>query len=42
MVPGQIKGLHQAWQQYGKLSWPELLKPAIEIARDGFVVTKGN
>ena len=40
MVPGQIKGLHEAWQRYGKLNWTELLEPSIDIARDGFRVTK--
>ena len=42
MVPGQIKGLHQAWQRYrsGAVSWENLLKPSIDLARNGFTVTK--
>ena len=42
MVPGQIKGLHEAWQRYGSgnVKWEELLQPTIDLARNGFKVTK--
>lgn len=40
LVPGFVRGTHTAWRQYGsgKLSWGDLLEPAIRIARDGFEV----
>jgi gamma-glutamyltranspeptidase/glutathione hydrolase len=40
-VPGTVAGLHMAWKEKGKLPWRRLLEPAIEIAREGFVVTDG-
>ena len=40
MVPGLVKGMYVAWKKYGKLPWSELLQPSVELARDGFKVTK--
>ena len=40
-VPGTVAGLHLAWQERGKLPWPQLVEPAVRLARDGFVVTAG-
>jgi len=40
-IPGTVAGLHLAWKERGKLSWKELVQPAIELARDGFVVSDG-
>jgi gamma-glutamyltranspeptidase/glutathione hydrolase len=40
-VPGTVAGLHMAWTDNGKMPWPELLAPAISLARDGFIVTDG-
>ncbi|KAJ4959308.1 hypothetical protein NE237_026419 [Protea cynaroides] len=37
-VPGEIAGLHEAWSQYGRLAWKALFQPAIQLAKDGFVV----
>lgn len=39
-VPGQVKGLYYAWQQYGVLQWADLVAPAAAIASEGFIVTK--
>jgi gamma-glutamyltranspeptidase / glutathione hydrolase len=40
-VPGTVAGLHMAWKAHGKLPWARLLFPAIQMARDGIVVTPG-
>jgi gamma-glutamyltranspeptidase/glutathione hydrolase len=40
-VPGTVAGLHMAWKEQGKLTWRRLVQPAIELARDGFIVTDG-
>ena len=37
-VPGSVAGLHLAWSRFGTLSWSRLLEPAIDLARNGFVV----
>ena len=37
-VPGELAGLHEAWLKYGRLPWKSLFQPAIELAKDGFVV----
>jgi gamma-glutamyltranspeptidase/glutathione hydrolase len=36
-VPGTVAGLWMAHQRFGRLPWRELVAPAIELARDGFV-----
>ena len=38
-VPGTVAGLYKAHQKYGKLSWPELVQPAIDLAEKGFPLT---
>lgn len=38
-VPGTVKMLEQAHQQYGKLPWRELLQPAIRLAENGFAIS---
>lgn len=42
-VPGTVAGMHLAWQRYGsrKLTWAQLLAPAIRAARDGYIVSEG-
>lgn len=38
-VPGTVAGLYEVHRRYGKLSWQEVVKPAIGLASDGFVVS---
>ncbi|XP_071965543.1 scoloptoxin SSD14-like [Antedon mediterranea] len=38
-TPGEVKGMWEAHQKYGKLSWKRLFEPVIELARRGFKVT---
>jgi len=37
-IPGLAKGLWLAHSRHGKLPWATLVKPAMELARDGIVV----
>lgn len=39
-VPGSVDGMVQAHSKYGKLSWKEVLQPAIDIAGKGVVLTE--
>ncbi len=39
-VPGTVAGLRLAWQREGHLPWPRLLRPALRLAREGFVLTE--
>lgn len=38
-VPGELAGLHEAWEQYGKISWDRLVKPAAQLAHNGFKIS---
>lgn len=38
-VPGTVRGLELAEQKYGSKSWAELLRPAINLAANGFPVS---
>ncbi|KAK9272787.1 hypothetical protein L1049_003164 [Liquidambar formosana] len=38
-VPGELAGLHKAWEQHGRLSWERLVKPAEHLARIGFKIS---
>ncbi len=42
-VPGTVAGMHLAWERYGsgKVSWADLVAPAIRAAEDGFPVSDG-
>ena len=39
-VPGTVAGLWAAYQRYGTLAWKDLLMPAVDLAANGFLVTK--
>jgi gamma-glutamyltranspeptidase/glutathione hydrolase len=39
-VPGSVDGMVQAHSKYGKLKWADLVQPAIDLARNGFKITK--
>lgn len=39
-VPGTVAGLSEAHHKYGKLPWHELVQPAIDLARNGFLLTE--
>ncbi|MBI1950860.1 MAG: gamma-glutamyltransferase [Acidobacteria bacterium] len=38
-VPGSPAGLHELHRRRGRLAWPDVVAPALELARDGFRVT---
>lgn len=40
-VPGTVAGLFQAHQKYGKLPWADLVKPSVELAEKGFIMSWG-
>ncbi|MBK8249625.1 MAG: gamma-glutamyltransferase [Gemmatimonadetes bacterium] len=40
-VPGTVRGLALAHQKYGKLPWADVVRPAAELAANGFRVSKG-
>ncbi len=37
-VPGTVRGFYRFHQKYGRLSWKQVLQPAIHYARNGFEV----
>ncbi|MGN7890248.1 gamma-glutamyltransferase [Dyadobacter sp. 22481] len=39
-VPGSVDGMAQAHARYGKLSWKQVLQPAIDIAANGVILTE--
>jgi gamma-glutamyltranspeptidase/glutathione hydrolase len=41
-VPGLPAGLDALWRAHGRLSWPELVEPALQIARTGVVMPRAH
>jgi gamma-glutamyltranspeptidase/glutathione hydrolase len=39
-VPGTVAGMAEAQKRFGKLTWKQVLAPAIKYAQDGFVVSE--
>jgi gamma-glutamyltranspeptidase/glutathione hydrolase len=39
-VPGTVRGLWEAHQRFGKLSWRKDLMPALRFARDGIIASR--
>lgn len=39
-VPGTVDGMVKAHEKYGRLSWNELVQPAIDLATNGFKLTE--
>ncbi|MGQ0649964.1 MAG: gamma-glutamyltransferase [Gemmatimonadaceae bacterium] len=39
-VPGTVRGLHLAHSKYGKLPWAEVVHPAVQLAANGFRMSK--
>lgn len=39
-VPGSVDGMVEAHKKYGKLKWQQLVQPAVELARNGFKISK--
>jgi gamma-glutamyltranspeptidase/glutathione hydrolase len=39
-VPGSVAGMAAAYKKYGKLKWADLVQPAIDLAANGFKITK--
>lgn len=39
-VPGSVDGMVNIHDKYGELSWEELIQPSIDLASNGFVITK--
>jgi gamma-glutamyltranspeptidase/glutathione hydrolase len=38
-TPGTVAGMYEVHRRYGKLPWQEVIKPAIALAQDGFILS---
>ena len=39
-VPGSVDGMVKAYEKFGTMNWEELVQPAIDIARNGHILTE--
>ncbi|WP_316739838.1 gamma-glutamyltransferase [Pedobacter aquatilis] len=39
-VPGSVDGMVEAHKKYGKLTWAQVVQPSIDLAQNGFQITK--
>lgn len=39
-VPGSVDGMVQAYKKYGSLKWADLVQPAIDLAQNGFKISR--
>ncbi|MFH7027582.1 MAG: gamma-glutamyltransferase [Heteroscytonema crispum UTEX LB 1556] len=39
-TPGTVAGMYEVHRLYGKLPWREVVKPAIALAQDGFIISR--
>ena len=39
-VPGELRGLEVLHSRHGKLDWADVVKPAMELAKNGFEITE--
>lgn len=37
-VPGEVSGFYAAWQMFGRVDWPILVQPTIDLCETGFIV----
>ena len=35
-VPGQMAGMGSLWERWGRLPWPRIVQPSLDLAADGF------
>ncbi|WP_411841117.1 gamma-glutamyltransferase [Sphaerospermopsis aphanizomenoides] len=38
-TPGTVAGMYEVHRRYGKLPWQEVVKPAISLAKNGFIIS---
>ena len=39
-VPGSVDGMAEAHKRFGKLTWAQVVQPAIDLAEKGFALTE--
>lgn len=38
-VPGEVKGLYEAYKKYHNLPWKDLIQPTIDLCKNGYPMT---
>ncbi|EPX74757.1 gamma-glutamyltranspeptidase Ggt2 [Schizosaccharomyces octosporus yFS286] len=38
-IPGELAGLYDAWNRFGRLEWSKIVRPSAKLAKEGFTVT---